>query len=599
MKHTMKRALSFVLAVAMVLSCMTGLSARAVAAETDTVSVSVSGDSIVIGNGYISREFSTANDKLSTTKIDNKRAGEVFAPAQGSEEFIIRATKAAGTAAPVVPALDRTGWTATADSVENPSGDSDGPAQNLLDGRLESIWHTNYPGGNGTGDMAYPYEVVIDLAGSKTFSCFSYTPRQQGEDTNGNIKGYEFWYTTDGTNWVKAVEGDFKYEGVNPIYVNLDNAVTATKVKLVATSAKNGQQFAGGAEFNLHADKAPVATNDREFAASALELAGEPVIADTTATINNVEKSGKMITFNFKPYEFKGVTYTISEVIVMYDGDHFMRKYMEIEVSDKTAAIDYIDLESLKVNADDATWTIPHVGGIVQMSEFKANLGQPIYIQGMFFGCEFPETDNQIEEGTGHIRYYTGKNFERFEADNQLTTDGKYVTWQTVAGAARSTDNQVIQADFYEYIYSIATPSDFRIQYNSWFDNMMLISDENILETFIEFDQEMNKVEVRPLDSYVVDDGWINYNDTYVVDAARAGTTLNKSGFWEFNSKFPNELYPPLSWPTSSAPTSVCGSAPAAAITSTAPWLTSSPRPVRDPRPAAPSTWPAVSMSRI
>ena len=210
------------------------------------------------------------------------------------------------------------------DSVENPSGDSDGPAQNLLDGRLESIWHTNYPGGNGTGDMAYPYEVVIDLAGSKTFSCFSYTPRQQGEDTNGNIKGYEFWYTTDGTNWVKAVEGDFKYEGVNPIYVNLDNAVTATKVKLVATSAKNGQSFAGGAEFNLHADKAPVATNDREFAASALELAGEPVIADTTATINKVEKTGKMITFNFKPYEFKGVTYTISEVIVMYDGDHFM-----------------------------------------------------------------------------------------------------------------------------------------------------------------------------------------------------------------------------------------------------------------------------------
>lgn len=64
----------------------------------------------------------------------------------------------------------------------------------------------------------------------------------------------------------------------------------------------------------------------------------------------------------------------------MYDGDHFMRKYMEIETSDKTAAIDYIDLESLKVNDTDGTWTIPHVGGIVQMNEFKANLGQSIYI---------------------------------------------------------------------------------------------------------------------------------------------------------------------------------------------------------------------------
>ena len=62
MKHTMKKALSLVLAVAMVLSCMTGLSARAVAAETDTVAVSANGGSIVIGNGYISREFSTSGN---------------------------------------------------------------------------------------------------------------------------------------------------------------------------------------------------------------------------------------------------------------------------------------------------------------------------------------------------------------------------------------------------------------------------------------------------------------------------------------------------------------------------------------------------------
>ena len=554
MKNTMKRTLSFVLAVAMVLSCMTGLSVKAVAAETDTVTVTTDGNSVVIGNGYISREFSTANGKLSTTNITNKRTegDTVFTPASGSEEFIIRVTKQGSTGAVSHPALDRTGWTATANSRHNASGDSDGPASNLLDGRLESIWHTNY--GGGVGPQNYPYNVVITLNGSKTFSCFSYTPRQQGEDTNGNIKGYELWYATaetkldaDAEGWIKVASGDFKYDGVSPIYVNLDETVTATQVKFVATSSKNGQQFAGGAEFNLHADKIAAAANDREFAASALELAGEPVIADTTAVINGENKSGKMITFNFVPYEFKGVTYTISEVIVMYDGDHFMRKYMEISVPEDQkdlATIDFIDLESLNVNASDATWTIPHVGGIVQMSEFKANLGQPFYVQGMFFGCEFPETDTQIENGVGRSRYYTGKNFTRFEADNQLTTDGKYVTWQTVAGAARSTEMQVIQADFYEYIYSIATPSDFRIQYNSWFDNMMLISDENILETFIEFDQELNKVEVRPLDSYVVDDGWINYNDTHVVDAARAGTTLNKSGFWEFNSKFPNELYP-------------------------------------------------------
>ena len=45
----------------------------------------------------------------------------------------------------------------------------------------------------------------------------------------------------------------------------------------------------------------------------------------------------------------------------------------------------------------------------------------------------------------------------------------------------------------------------------------MRIDDNNILNSFIEIDKELNKVEVRPLDSYVVDDGWTNYNNTSVV----------------------------------------------------------------------------------
>lgn len=127
-----------------------------------------------------------------------------------------------------------------------------------------------------------------------------------------------------------------------------------------------------------------------------------------------------------------------------------------------------------------------------------------------------------------------------------MTKDGKYVTWQTVAGAARSTENEVIQADFYEYINSIATPSEFRIQYNSWFDNMMKIDDNNILESFIEIDRELNNAEVRPMDSYVVDDGWNAYNNGTIPEREhqKSGAKINESGFWEFNEKFPNELTP-------------------------------------------------------
>ena len=227
-----------------------------------------------------------------------------------------------------------------------------------------------------------------------------------------------------------------------------------------------------------------------------------------------------------------------------------MRKFLEIDVPDDKMAdaeIDYIDLESLKVAESDAQWTIPRgQGGVVQMEEFKANLGQPIYIQGMFFGCEFPAADTEIVNGTGFMRYYSGKTFSRLKEDNQLTTDDKYVTWQTVAGAARSTEQEVIQADFFEYIKSIATPSEFRTQYNSWFDNMMKISDENILNSFIEIDRELNKAEVSPLDSYVVDDGWNAYNNGSISEGSheQSGATINNKGFWTFNEKFPKELAP-------------------------------------------------------
>src|SRR5699024_12291443 len=43
---------------------------------------------------------------------------------------------------------------------------------------------------------------------------------------------------------------------------------------------------------------------------------------------------------------------------------------------------------------------------------------------------------------------------------------------------------------------------------------------------------------VEPLDAYVVDDGWNAY------DNGSGSPYENKTGFWEFNDKFPNELYP-------------------------------------------------------
>ena len=521
------------------------------------VQAQASASSAKIGNGAIERTFSIENGKLKTTKLNNKRASKEYTPAEGSEEFIIRTTK---TDADMPKGLDKSKWTVSTNSEETQGeGDTHGFARNLIDGNPSTIWHTAY---QSSGARSYPYHVLFDLKGEQTFEAFSYSPRTNFVEVNGNIKGYELYVSNSETKldansevWGQPVaKGSFGYEdGTSTMYVNLERPVTARQVKFVATSSKNGQQFAGGSEFDLYAKKIETGKNTREFKASDLTVKGQPKVEATSATINGQKKSGKKLSVEYNPYKFKDVDYSITENYVMYDGDHYMRKYLDIAVPEDQASkaeIDYIDLESMNVTEDkDTTWTIPTgKGGIVAMNEFRANLGQPYYIDGMFFGCEFPETDTQIVKNNARSRYYTGKTMERLVTDHQAGKgeDGKvhYNTWQTVAGAARNEDKSVIQADFFDYIDDISVPTEFRIQYNSWFDNMLEISDENILNSFIEIDRELNKVGTRPLDSYVMDDGWINYNDGVVKNPAVAGNTVNKTGFWEFNSKFPKELAP-------------------------------------------------------
>ena len=64
-----------------------------------------------------------------------------------------------------------------------------------------------------------------------------------------------------------------------------------------------------------------------------------------------------------------------------------------------TTRISYIDGEHLETESAKQTWTVPSDKSIVQMEPAKAILGQPVYIDGMFFGSEFPETDTQIVDG--------------------------------------------------------------------------------------------------------------------------------------------------------------------------------------------------------
>lgn len=515
------------------------------------------GEQVTIGNDAITRTFSIAGEKLTTLEIDNKRANTKLTPGADSEEFIIKRTKKENNVEPVQEPISTEGWTVSTDSEETElETPNQGYARHLIDNNNQTIWHSDYKeGGVAVGNL--PHHVDFEFGKEIAFQSFAYDPRDNGGNptaANGNISGYELLVNNDeaapaedaADAWTSVSAGEFDYSGNKgeAIHVNLDAPQVARRVRLVAKSSCNGKQLCGGEEFDLYAEKwvEPV-KSDMFLKSSELELDGKPVVSDTSATINKQQKTGKKLSFKFKPVEFNGATYTVTENIVAYNGDHYMRKYLEISVpeEDKLAAeIDYIDLESLNVTNSKGQWTIPtDQGSIVGMPKERAILGQPFYADGMFFGCEFPAADTQIvtENGgqkIGRPRYYTGKTMERLAYDKQASRadDGSicYTTWPTVAGSANGTDYRVVQADFFDYINDIATPAEFRIQYNSWYDDEKNISDETILSSFAEIDRELSNTELRPLDSYVVDDGWTNYSAN--------------PGFWEFNNKFPNGFTP-------------------------------------------------------
>lgn len=251
-------------------------------------------------------------------------------------------------------------------------------------------------------------------------------------------------------------------------------------------------------------------------------------------------KNGKVLTFYYKSFRCGEVDWQVNMVITLQEGKHYMRKYLAISVPDsqyRQARIDYIDSESLRLPQEYTTWTHPEMEqGVGGGSGYYISLGQPVYIQALFFGLEFPAAESEItKDNVAHIRYYSGKSFAQLELEQRLE-NGVFSTWKEVIGATRSTDMDVIQSDFFAYIYDISVPVDFRIQYNSWYDFMMDINENNILKSFLEVERGLTQNGVRPIDSYVVDDGWNAYGPW---------TKENTVKFWSFNSKFPNDLSTP------------------------------------------------------
>lgn len=239
-------------------------------------------------------------------------------------------------------------------------------------------------------------------------------------------------------------------------------------------------------------------TDGTEFSSKGLKVTGSS------------SESGRL-SFTFE--ETQGITPTLS-FWAGDDGNTLRKQISFVQTGDKI--IDYIALEHIGITNSKTHFTVPCDIGGKELGGVHSSLGQPFYIDSLFFGCEFPATQNIIEYGIGQVKLYLGKNIQ-----------GAYDCPVTVVGGARSGLMTDVQDAFYNYVESFAAPTKYRLQYNSWYDHMLNINADNIEKSFYEIEKGLSSNGVEPIDAYVVDDGWNDYG----------------ASFWSFNKKFPNRLY--------------------------------------------------------
>jgi alpha-L-fucosidase len=116
-------------------------------------------------------------------------------------------------------------------------------ANRIIDGNPSTAWHQNR-------DVKMPVDVVIDLGSDQNISGFRYLPDQVR--STGIISNYQFFVSTDNSQWKLVDEGEFPNIGNNPIWqIKNFSPVMARFIKLHALKNTKGNDDAGIAEIDV------------------------------------------------------------------------------------------------------------------------------------------------------------------------------------------------------------------------------------------------------------------------------------------------------------------------------------------------------------
>ncbi len=114
-------------------------------------------------------------------------------------------------------------------------------AKNVLDGDLETFWHSNYSDG-----VKHPHELIIDMGEKHNVSGFSYVPRQDG-NTSGILETFHLYLSNDTNKWGAPVAGGWIAQQADVGFAPAE----ARFVKLVSRSSYKKSPHITIAEFNL------------------------------------------------------------------------------------------------------------------------------------------------------------------------------------------------------------------------------------------------------------------------------------------------------------------------------------------------------------
>ncbi|KAF2652582.1 carbohydrate-binding module family 32 [Lophiostoma macrostomum CBS 122681] len=160
--------------------------------------------------------------------------------------------------------LDRTGWTATADSSDDAS-----PPSNVLDGSSSTFWQTY----SDPDPEPLPHVLIIDMQTPNLIGRISMQPRQDGS-SSGNIGQHSIEVSSDGSAWTQVALGTWNNddETKNSTFVPRPGRY----IRITATSAADSttDTLTAIAEVNVYAAVNYLSRSSWTVSASSQETGG-------------------------------------------------------------------------------------------------------------------------------------------------------------------------------------------------------------------------------------------------------------------------------------------------------------------------------------